>query len=336
MTEQEFEKLFNEYHAEQAEKFPHLAAWRPATKEEIAKAEHAKGVQLPNEFKIFLAKYGYGEFYFASIFCPLLSNPEGIHYEIWDYYPRKFNDDFLPISSNGDELWTGFRVKDGICSERLYNFNVDKDQFEKTEHESIWDFLAEVALVRHMPFKLREEPECSSQAELLEMLEDDPDLCDVGYEFADVDRKGYCLWVIDCARHLFPIAEQYLSKPDMTRVVDALDVAERFLDDESLASSVVATFAIVQHIEKTYVDTHGHIPHALAEALETIELAVKIMLPDSKVYHEDVISSSARAALAGELHENDTSVDGDDEEESDKERQWQINALKGRLLGGES
>ena len=83
------------------------------------------------------------------------------------------------------------------------------------------------------------------------------------------------------------------------------------------------------------------------ETLEAIANSVELTLPDSEVYHEDVIYAAASAALDGGLHDDDSASglepsdcnDGDElegSEESDKETEWQLNALKLRLLEDDS
>lgn len=183
----------------------------------------------------------------------------------------------------------------------------------------------------------------ATKEDLLAAITNNPDLCDLGYEYAELDRRGYCLWVIDCARHLFPLAKRHLSDSEMTQLADALKCGQQFLDGTADVVAVNKSFSIPQGIADSYCESHGEIPHHLAETLSAIADAIKLTLPDSKVYHEDVIYAAARAALDGGLHAGD-SADMPEEsdcndvaelagsEESDKEIQWQLEALKSRLL----
>ena len=153
MDQLEFEHRFNEYHATNAEKYPHLVGWVPVTAAELDQIEEVKGVKLSEGFRSFLTTYGHGKFYFVTLFSPLLERPDlkrpvGSFFTIWEYYTwQQFDGSYLPICSNGDELWTGFKVKDGKCSERLFNFDVDEGDYTAEEYDSIWDFLDETALV---------------------------------------------------------------------------------------------------------------------------------------------------------------------------------------------
>lgn len=147
-TKQDFDTAFEKYHRLNAAEYAHLVKWTAVTSDQLAEAEQSVGIHLPVEFKEFLSAYGYGEFYFATIFCPLTTKPNHVLYTMWDYFTwNQFGGNYVPISSNGDELWTGFRVKDKKCSDQLVNFDVDEKGYTGDGFESIWDFLLQVALV---------------------------------------------------------------------------------------------------------------------------------------------------------------------------------------------
>ena len=147
-TRQEFSVAFATYHSQNAAKYPHLLKLTAVSRSQLEEAERSIGVQLPVEFKDFLLEYGYGELYFAGIFCPLVAAPDRVLFTMWDYFNwEQFGGNYLPIWSNGDELWTGFRVHNNRCSNQLFNFDVDARDYTGDSFDSIWDFLLQVALV---------------------------------------------------------------------------------------------------------------------------------------------------------------------------------------------
>jgi hypothetical protein len=182
----------------------------------------------------------------------------------------------------------------------------------------------------------------ATREDLLAALATDPDLCDLGYAYAEFDRPGYCLWVADCARHLFPLVQRHLGADEMAQLTKALDQGERFLAGEVDSAAMTGAIAVPRRIGDSYLKSHGTIPLHLAETLEAVANALELTLPDSRVYHEDVIYAAARAALAGRLHPDEVAAGPDasdcndpDElagsEESEQEKEWQRNALKRRL-----
>ncbi len=183
----------------------------------------------------------------------------------------------------------------------------------------------------------------TTKEELIEAINNSQDLCDLGYKYAELDRYGYCLWVMDCAKHLFPLAERHLSKTQMWQLSEALKSAESFLNGKTDASAITEALAIPKQITNTFWESQGQIPYHLFETLEAITNVIELTLPDSKVYHEDIIYGAARAAFYGRLHSDDSSKTAElsecndmDElagaEESNKETEWQRQALKLRLL----
>ena len=182
-----------------------------------------------------------------------------------------------------------------------------------------------------------------TKEDILTAIADSPDLCDLGYEFAELDRRGYCLWVFDCAQHLFPLAQRHLTDDEMVQLTNALQCGQQFLDGTVDVEDITDAIAVPRNIANSYCESNGEIMHHLAETLEAIANALELTIPDSKVYHEDIIYAAARAAFDGGLHAGD-SADMPEEsdcndldelagsEESDKEIQWQLQALKARLL----
>lgn len=181
--------------------------------------------------------------------------------------------------------------------------------------------------------------------ELLAAIVEDPDLCDLGYDYAEVDRRGYCLWVIDCAKHVLPLAKRHLDDLQMMQLEQALDRGLKYLTHQAEVIDLTQAVDIVRGLANTYCEVHEGVPNYLAETLEACANALELLMPGSKVYHEDVIYAAARAAYAGQLHAGDSSDlsedsdcnDTDDREgfeESELEIQWQRQALKARLLEG--
>lgn len=180
--------------------------------------------------------------------------------------------------------------------------------------------------------------------DLLASIDDDSDLCDLGYEYAEIDHRGYCLWVVDCAQHLFPLARRHLTDVEIVQLMSALDYARDYLDGRVDAAGVREAILIPRHIDRTFRQAHGQIPFYLSETLDAVACSLELVLPDAQVYHEDVIYAATRAAFQGRLHDHD-SADGleesdcnmDDElagsQQSHQETQWQLNALKRRLQG---
>ena len=178
---------------------------------------------------------------------------------------------------------------------------------------------------------------------LLNAINNDPDICDLGYAYSEFDPQGYRLWVIDCARHVLPIAERYLSPTQILDLSSALNAAVEFVMEKGDEEIVNVAAVCPQTIRDAYCSDHGEIAHDLIEALDAIANAIEMTLPDSGVYHEDVVYAAARAAAAGDFHDDESADspessdcnDADEligSEESDKEIAWQIEALKKRLL----
>jgi hypothetical protein len=182
----------------------------------------------------------------------------------------------------------------------------------------------------------------TTREDLLAAIAADPDLCDLGYAYAEFDRPGYCLWVADCARHLFPLAQRHLSPEEMAQLTTALNMGERFLKGEVDITAMTEAIAVPRRIADSFCKSRGTIPLHLAETLEAVANALELTLPDSRVYHEDVIYAAARAAFGGGLHPGEVADEPEPSdcnhpdalagsEESDQEKQWQLSALKRRL-----
>lgn len=177
-----------------------------------------------------------------------------------------------------------------------------------------------------------------SRQTLLQCLDCDPDICTHGYAFADLDPKGYRLWVIDCARHVLPIAEQHLSADEAAILASALDTAIDHIEGRGMDEQVVSdAVAIPLQIATAQCDRYGEIRCDIAESLDAISNAVAMANPGSNVYHEDVVYAAARAAYAADSYgsgndEQTTRPELAGSEESTKEILWQVDALRRRLL----
>ena len=183
----------------------------------------------------------------------------------------------------------------------------------------------------------------ATKEELLAAIADNPDLCDLGYEYAELDYRGYCLWVIDCAKHLLPLAKRHLDDSEMAQLMNALNCGPQFLNGTAELTALSDAIAISRSIANSYYESNGEIVYYLAETLEAIVNSLELTMPNSKFYHEDVIYAAARAAFDGRLHfEDSTNIPEESDcndhdelagsEESEKEIEWQLQALKARLL----
>ena len=183
----------------------------------------------------------------------------------------------------------------------------------------------------------------STKKELLNMIENNPDLCDLGYQYAEIDRRGYCLWVIDCAKHILPLAQPHLKNSDITQLTNSLNCGYQFLSGRSDTADLMNAINTIQNIANLYYKSNSKIVYYLMETFDAIVNSLRLTMPSSPVYHEDVIYAAARAALNGRLHDEDSKsileeldCNNKDElegsEESALEIQWQLQALKKRLL----
>ncbi len=181
-----------------------------------------------------------------------------------------------------------------------------------------------------------------TKEELLKRIDENPNVCDRGYDFAEFDRQGYCHWVLDCSQHVFPLAAHYLPEDEMSRLGESIQTGRLYLEGKVDADAVEAAATVPQGILDKFSADNGNIPHELFETLTAAENAIKLTLPDAKVYHEDVVYATARAALAGLLHDSDSTdmpepsdccppEELTGSEESHIEQQWQLLALKDRL-----
>jgi hypothetical protein len=167
------------------------------------------------------------------------------------------------------------------------------------------------------------------------------DAVDIGYELYHIDQKECYLWTIDCAEHVLPICQNYSA--DTNSLLAALNAARDFIngkvEEEYLKQAAESVSKVSDSISIT-----PPIRADLFEAIYAIGNAVKLAIPKSGLYFEDVIYSAARAVwYAGGCQINDLyppqsneCEDFCEEEEgrceSLKERLWQLQLLQNRLL----
>lgn len=166
----------------------------------------------------------------------------------------------------------------------------------------------------------------TAKEDLLARIDSDESLCDLGYEYEAIDRTGYCLWVIECARHVLPIAKKWLPE-QYTQLCSALDTTTDYLEGNGDLSRATAAHQVAQEVSHAYLESTEEILWELSEALDATQNAIALALPNSRVYHEDVIYAAARAACSSELHGEDS----DQASGEKKEEEWQRNALRRRL-----
>ncbi len=144
-----------------------------------------------------------------------------------------------------------------------------------------------------------------SKEQILEELVSPDDRVDAGYALAEVDYAECCRWPLDCAEHVLVLIEKVALPEHFSQLKGALQGARSYLDGEVEAKEVQDSWEITGVIFDQQLEAQGSIGSALADALEAASCAIQMVLPDSGVYHEDVIYAAARAAFAAELHPAD-------------------------------
>ena len=170
----------------------------------------------------------------------------------------------------------------------------------------------------------------------------DEGTCDLGYALRDLNWVVYCRWVCDCAEHVLPLTESLSTSGEMAILKAALASARHYENAEARRTQLDEAVAQVSAIHERVYSAPGRMyAHAL-EAFEVACNAVRQADPSSGVYHEDVIYGAARAAYDGALHDDDA-VDPTPESdcchsaelvgpgESQKEREWQLEAMRRRV-----
>lgn len=115
----------------------------PATADELAHAERALDVELPDQYKDFMMRHGGGMFLFVDL-LPIKSSdaPE-------DLLSRNTGEwhtpDFVAISPVGTGDWWGFIVNNGRCFPGVYFWRHDDDDRELT-YDDFYTFLANQGL----------------------------------------------------------------------------------------------------------------------------------------------------------------------------------------------
>ena len=65
--------------------------------------------------------------------------------------------------------------------------------------------------------------------ELLDKVRVESCLIDRGYDLAELDRKAYCLWSLDCARHVLPLLKNIVEQERFQELGDAIGTAADFV-----------------------------------------------------------------------------------------------------------
>ncbi len=186
-----------------------------------------------------------------------------------------------------------------------------------------------------------------SLQQMLDALASNKNLCDIGYQYAEYDYRGYCLWVIDCVRHILPITERYLSPSHITQLSTSLDMAVEFINGDTDIEAVISAAQRTRQITQAYYSASEKIRWDVSETLDAINNAIELTLPNTSVYHEDVLSAAARVAYYGHLDDDVDSLRLSPSDcnntsellgycESKRETVWQRMALSTRLLKDES
>ena len=161
--------------------------------------------------------------------------------------------------------------------------------------------------------------------QILDALARNENLCDIGYQYAEYDYGGYCLWVIDCVRHILPITERYCSSSDITQLSTSLDTAVEFINGNTDIEAVMSAAQRTRQITQAYYSANEKIRWDVSETLDAINNAIELTLPNTSVYHEDVLLAAAHVGARPPRPYY----------ESKQEIAWQRKALSARLLKNE-
>jgi hypothetical protein len=114
------EVLRQESTASQAEHgFALIDGW-VATAGEIADVERRMGVIFPDKYKIFMIRYGGGEFGFVDLF-PVVTGGQMHEDDLWTVNSREFPDrSFVAVAPVGTGDYWGFPVTDGRCHGEIW------------------------------------------------------------------------------------------------------------------------------------------------------------------------------------------------------------------------
>lgn len=115
MTEPQFTALVDAARAANPLWFE-LEADPPASDEEIRACESALGATFPAAYRSFLARYGGGEFAFASVY----SVRRRSEWNVVARNPSSRRRAFIAVSDNGAGDEYGFAVDDGRCGDAVF------------------------------------------------------------------------------------------------------------------------------------------------------------------------------------------------------------------------
>ncbi|MBX7219764.1 MAG: hypothetical protein K1Y36_07445 [Blastocatellia bacterium] len=171
---------------------------------------------------------------------------------------------------------------------------------------------------------------------------DDPEAAvELGYKLCEVDQRAYCEWVLDCAAHILPICQANLT--DSSGLVRGVQLGRDFLAGKAGVPELEQALEVLSLLLKSL---QPPINVDVFEAVIAVKHALALLLPDSRVCHEDILYGAARAVWQAEGSrledvfppvEEGESHDWEGAEEvveaeSLKERLWQLKALHFRLV----
>ena len=145
----DFDALFREVRArrEGMEQLPDVKLfdlWR-ATEEDLAGAETALGVSLPQKYKDFMLRYGGGQFLFLDL-LPVVS-PDGHAETLLEANRREVSGrEFVVVAPVGTGDWWGFVSTGGACADQV-SFLDHEDGSIQPEAEDFLEFVARHGLM---------------------------------------------------------------------------------------------------------------------------------------------------------------------------------------------
>ncbi|MCF6409725.1 SMI1/KNR4 family protein [Pseudalkalibacillus salsuginis] len=114
------------------------------TDREIIKIERLFSVTLPEEYKLFIKRYGGGYFAFTNIFS--VKDSEWNIVQINNEIKLIKSHNFIAISENEVGDFYGFKVNNGVCNPKVKFYNHELDQIEETEYQNLYEYLLKVGL----------------------------------------------------------------------------------------------------------------------------------------------------------------------------------------------
>lgn len=97
-----------------------LIEGRTATSDEIADVERRIGTIFPDKYKVFMTRYGGGQFGFVDL-IPIVADPEEHEDDLCTVNDREFRErDFVAVAPVGTGDYWGFPVTDGRCRDEVW------------------------------------------------------------------------------------------------------------------------------------------------------------------------------------------------------------------------